>query len=60
MGKIIIELPEDIEIVIKAKNMDDAISELMKIIKIEKLIKFKGIGRKDYDFNRYKEEWYLQ
>jgi len=60
MGKIVIEIPENIEIVIKAKNMDDAIKKIMKKNKIEKLAKFKGIGKKDYDLNKHKEEWYLQ
>ena len=60
MGKIIIEIPEDINISIKAKNIEEAVKKIRQSKRLKNLQKFKGIGKKDYQLEKHKEEWYNQ
>jgi len=60
MGKILIETEEDINLKIKAKDIDEAIKKLKQNKKLKKIEKFKGIGKKEYSLKKHKKDWYLQ
>jgi hypothetical protein len=60
MGKIIIEIPEEINMTIKAKNIEEAVKKIKQNKKLKNLQKFKGIGKKDYKLEEHKEDWYNQ
>ncbi len=64
MGKVILEIPDKINLQIKAKNIHEAIKKLHHLQpetnhEINSSIrKFKGIAKFQADIN--KEDWYLQ
>ncbi len=60
MGKIIIEVDEDINLKIKARNINEAIKKLEENEKLKEIKKYKGIGRKEYSLSKHKEDWYNQ
>ena len=60
MGKIIIELEEDINMKIKAKTLKEAIKKIQEKRNLNVIKKFKGIADKNYDMEKNKEEWYKQ
>ncbi len=60
MGKIIIEVEEDINLKIKARNINEAIKKLEENEKLKEIKKYKGIGKKEYSLSEHKEDWYNQ
>ena len=60
MGKIIIELEEDINMKIKAKTLQEAIKKIQERRNLNVIKKFKGIADKNYDMKKNEEEWYKQ
>ncbi len=60
MGQIIIEIEGNTNLKIKARNIEEAINKLKQKEKLNRLEKFKGIGKKDYSLEKHKEDWYKQ
>ncbi len=64
MNKVIIEIPQFMDITIRVNNIREAISQLLKFYPSQKcrtsdsISRFRGIAKFKSDFNE--EEWYEQ
>lgn len=64
MNKVIIEIPQFMDITIRVKNIREAISQLLKFYasqnrrKSDSVRRFRGIAKFNTDINE--EEWYAQ